>query len=249
MSGHSKWSTIRRKKEKIDAKRGRIFTRLIKEITIAARENGGDADANPRLRAAIASAKAENMPNDNIERAVKKGTGELPGVSYEEAHFECYGPDGIAILIEVLTDNKNRTTAEIRHIVTKHGGSMGETGSVTWMFHQKGLIHVEKDDVDEDKLLEISLDGGAEDVSLQTDIYEITTEPSHFEEVKRLLEKEKYKIFKAEMTKAPQSTIRIKDAKSADKIIGLMEDLEEHEDIQHVYANFDIPDAILDSIS
>ncbi|TET18521.1 MAG: YebC/PmpR family DNA-binding transcriptional regulator [Candidatus Cloacimonadota bacterium] len=249
MSGHSKWSTIRRKKEKIDAKRGRIFTRLIKEITIAAREGGGDADANPRLRAAIATAKAENMPNDNIERAVKKGTGELPGVSYEETHFECYGPDGVAILIEVLTDNKNRTTAEIRHILTKHGGSMGETGSVIWMFHQKGLIHVEKDDVDEDKLLEISLDGGAEDVSLQTDIYEITTEPSHFEEVKKLLEKAKYKILRAEMTKAPQSTIRVKDAKSADKIIGLMEDLEEHEDIQHVYANFDITDEILDSIS
>ncbi len=187
MSGHSKWSTIKRKKEKIDAKRGRIFTRLIKEITVAAREGGGDPDANPRLRTAIATAKADNMPQNNIERAIKKGTGELPGIRYDEAHFEAYGPGGVAILIETLTDNKNRTTAEIRHILTKYGGSMGETGSVVWIFHQKGLVHIEKGDIDEDRLLEVSLDGGAEDVSLQGDLYEITTDPSKVESVKESL--------------------------------------------------------------
>lgn len=249
MSGHSKWSTIRRKKEKADAKRGRIFTKLIKEITVAARSGGGDPESNARLRQAIANAKQENMPADNIDRAVKKGTGELPGIHYEETHFECYGPGGVAILIDVLTDNKNRTTAEVRHILTKHGGSMGESGSVTWMFHQKGLIHIKKDDVDEDQLLETSLDGGAEDVSLQGDIYEITTDPSHFEKVKEMLEGKSYKILKAEVAKAPQSTVKMKDKKSAEKIIGLMEALEEHEDIQNVYANFDIPDEILASIA
>jgi YebC/PmpR family DNA-binding regulatory protein len=248
MSGHSKWSTIRRKKEKADAKRGRVFTKLIKEITVSARSGGGDPESNARLRQAIASAKQENMPADNIDRAIKKGTGELPGTHYEETHFECYGPGGVAILMDALTDNKNRTTAEIRHIITKHGGSMGESGSVTWMFHQKGLIHIEKDDIDEDQLLEASLDGGAEDVSLQGDIYEITTDPSHFEKVKALLEEKKYKILKAEIAKAAQSTVKMKDKKSAEKIIALMEALEEHEDIQNVYANFDIPDDIMAGI-
>lgn len=249
MSGHSKWSTIRRKKEKADAKRGRIFTKLIKEITVAARAGGGDPESNARLRTAIANAKAENMPADNIDRAIKKGTGELPGTHYEETHFECYGPGGVAVLIDVLTDNKNRTTAEVRHIVTKHGGSMGESGSVTWMFHQKGLIHIEKDDIDEDQLLEVSLDGGAEDVSLQGDIYEIVMDPSHFDSVKALLEEKGYRVLKAEVTKAAQSTIKMKDKKSAEKIIGLMEALEEHEDIQNVYANFDIPDDIIAGIA
>ena len=249
MSGHSKWSTIRRKKEKVDAKRGRIFTRLIKEITVAAREGGGDPESNPRLRTAIANAKADNMPQDNIERAIKKGTGELPGTRYEEAHFEAYGPGGVAVLIEVLTDNKNRTTAELRHILTKYGGSMGETGSVTWIFHQKGLIHVEKDDIDEDRLLEISLDGGAEDVSLQGDIYEIIIDPSSFESVKDLLKKEEFRIMKAEVTKAPQSTVKINERKKAEKILDLMEALEEQEDVQNIYSNFDIPDEILEGIT
>lgn len=249
MSGHSKWSTIRRKKEKVDAKRGRIFTRLIKEITVAAREGGGDPESNPRLRTAIANAKADNMPQDNIERAIKKGTGELPGTRYEEAHFEAYGPGGVAVLIEVLTDNKNRTTAELRHILTKYDGSMGETGSVTWIFHQKGLIHVEKDDIDEDRLLEISLDGGAEDVSLQGDIYEIIIDPSSFESVKDLLKKEEFRIMKAEVTKAPQSTVKINERKKAEKILGLMEALEEQEDVQNIYSNFDIPDEILEGIT
>lgn len=249
MSGHSKWSTIRRKKEKVDTKRGRIFTRLIKEITVAAREGGGDPESNPRLRTAIANAKADNMPQDNIERATKKGTGELPGTRYEEAHFEAYGPGGVAVLIEVLTDNKNRTTAELRHILTKYDGSMGETGSVTWIFHQKGLIHVEKDDIDEDRLLEISLDGGAEDVSLQGDIYEIIIDPSSFESVKDLLKKEEFRIMKAEVTKAPQSTVKINERKKAEKILGLMEALEEQEDVQNIYSNFDIPDEILEGIT
>jgi len=249
MSGHSKWSTIRRKKEKMDAKRGRIFTRLIREITVAAREGGGDPDSNPRLRTAIASAKAENMPQGNIERAIKKGTGELPGTRYEETHFEGYGPNGVAILIEALTDNKNRTTADIRRIFTKYGGSLGETGSVTWIFHQKGLVHIEKNNINEDKLLEVSLDGGAEDVSLQGDIYEVTTDPQKFESVKSLLEKENFKILKAELTKAPQSTVQIKDKKVAQKILGLMEALEEQEDVQNVYSNFDIPDEILDELA
>ena len=249
MSGHSKWSTIRRKKEKVDAKRGRIFTRLIKEITVAAREGGGDPESNPRLRTAIANAKADNMPQDNIERAIKKGTGELPGTRYEEAHFEAYGPGGVAVLIEVLTDNKNRTTAELRHILTKYGGSMGETGSVTWIFHQKGLIHVEKDNIDEDRLLEISLDGGAEDVSLQGDIYEIIIDPSSFESVKNLLKKEEFRITKAEVTKAPQSTVKINERKKAENVLGLMEALEEQEDVQNIYSNFDIPDEILEGIT
>jgi len=249
MSGHSKWSTIRRKKEKIDAKRGRIFTQLIKEITVAARGGGGDPNSNPRLRTAIAVAKAENMPHENIERAIKKGTGELPGTRYEETHFEGYGPGGVAILIETLTDNKNRTTAEIRHILAKYGGSMGETGSVTWIFHQKGLVHIEKDDVDEERLLEVSLDGGAEDVSLQGNIYEITVNPSKFESVKKLLEKENFKILKAEVTKAPQSTVPVKNKKIAEKILELMETLEEQVDVQNIYSNFDIPDEILEGIA
>ncbi|MCK4396303.1 YebC/PmpR family DNA-binding transcriptional regulator [candidate division WOR-3 bacterium] len=249
MSGHSKWSTIRRKKEKIDAKRGRIFTQLIKEITVAARGGGGDPNSNPRLRTAIAVAKAENMPHENIERAIKKGTGELPGTRYEETHFEGYGPGGVAILIETLTDNKNRTTAEIRHILAKYGGSMGETGSVTWIFHQKGLVHIEKDDVDEERLLEVSLDGGAEDVSLQGNIYEITINPSKFESVKKLLEKENFKILKAEVTKAPQSTVPVKNKKIAEKILELMETLEEQVDVQNIYSNFDIPDEILEGIA
>jgi YebC/PmpR family DNA-binding regulatory protein len=245
MSGHSKWSTIKRKKEKQDAKRGRIFTKLIKEITVAARYGGGDAETNARLRQAIANAKSENMPHENIDRAIKKGTGELPGTHYEETHFECYGPGGVAILIDVLTDNKNRTTAEVRHILTRYGGSMGESGSVTWMFNQKGLIHIEKNDIDEDQLLEISLDGGAEDVSLQGDIYEISIDPSHFEQVKTLLEERDYKILKAEITKTAQSTVKMKDKKGAEKIIGMMEALEDLEDVQNVYANFDIPDEIM----
>lgn len=249
MSGHSKWSTIRRKKEKIDAKRGRIFTQLIKEITVAARGGGGDPNSNPRLRTAIAVAKVENMPHENIERAIKKGTGELPGTRYEETHFEGYGPGGVAILIETLTDNKNRTTAEIRHILAKYDGSMGETGSVTWIFHQKGLVHIEKDDVDEERLLEVSLDGGAEDVSLQGNIYEITTNPSKFESVKKLLEKENFKILKAEVTKAPQSTVPVKNKKIAEKILELMETLEEQVDVQNIYSNFDIPDEILEGIA
>ncbi len=249
MSGHSKWSTIRRKKEKIDAKRGRIFTQLIKEITVAARGGGGDPNSNPRLRTAVTVAKAENMPHENIERAIKKGTGELPGTRYEETHFEGYGPGGVAILIETLTDNKNRTTAEIRHILAKYGGSMGETGSVTWIFHQKGLVHIEKDDVDEEKLLEVSLDGGAEDVSLQGNIYEITIDPSKFESVKKLLEKENFKILKAEVTKAPQSTVQVKNKKIAEKILELMETLEEQVDVQNIYSNFDIPDEILEGIA
>ena len=249
MSGHSKWSTIKRKKGKADAKRGRVFTRLIKEITVAARDGGGDPDGNPRLRTAIAAAKVENMPQSNIERAIKKGTGELPGTRYEETHFEAYGPGGVAILIETLTDNKNRTTAEIRHILTKYGGSMGETGSVTWIFHQKGLVHIERANVDEDRLLEVSLDEGAEDVSLQGDIYEISIDPSKFESVKDLLENEKFKILKAEITKAPQSTVPISDKKKAEKILELMEVLEEHEDVQNIYSNFDIPDKILEEIT
>jgi YebC/PmpR family DNA-binding regulatory protein len=249
MSGHSKWSTIKRKKEKADAKRGRVFTRLIKEITVAAREGGGDAEKNPRLRTAIANAKSENMPQDNIERAIKKGTGELPGTTYEEAHFEAYGPGGVAILIEILTDNKNRTTAEIRHILSKYGGNMGETGSVTWMFHQKGLIHIQNGSINEDTLLEVSLDGGADDVSLQGEIYEITIDPSLFESFKEHLEKENYKIMKAEITKTPQSTVPIKERKKAEKILTLMEALEEQDDVQNIYSNFDIPDEILESIT
>jgi len=239
MSGHSKWATIRRKKEKTDAARGRIFTKLIKEITVAAREGGGDESANPRLRTAIAAAKAANMPQRNIENAIKKGTGELPGVAYEEASYEGYGPGGVAILIETLTDNKKRTVADIRHLLNKYGGSLGEAGCVSWIFEKKGMIVVDNKKKTEDEIMEIILDSGAEDISDEKDGFEIITAVENFEEVKRVLTDSGIEILSSEITMIPKNTIKL-DGKQAESVLKLMEAIEEHDDVQNVYSNFDI---------
>lgn len=247
MSGHSKWSQIKRKKGAADAKRGQVFTKLIKEITVAARFGGGDPEGNARLRTAIAAAKAENMPKDNIERAIKKGTGELEGVTYEEFPYEGYGPGGAAVLVEVLTDNKNRSTAEIRHIFSRSGGNLGEAGSVAWMFHKKGYIVIEKAAVGEDKLMEVVLDAGAEDIEAGAKEYEVTTDPQKLDAVKKALEKAGIKYQVAELTMYPQSTVAL-DGKHAEQMLRLMEQLEEHDDVQKVYANFDIPDTVMEQL-
>jgi YebC/PmpR family DNA-binding regulatory protein len=245
VSGHSKWSTIKRKKGATDAKRGKIFTKYIKEITVAARNGGGDPNANPRLRTAIAGAKSVNMPAENIDRAIKKGTGELPGVSYEEVTYEGYGPGGIAILIDTLTDNRNRTTGEVRHILTKSGGRMAEAGSVQWMFHQKGAISVAKSAVDEDTLLGLVLDAGAEDATTDdSEVYEITTTPHAFEAVKAALQAKNIPTQSAELAKVPQNTIALSE-KDAEQALKLMEALEDNDDVQRVSSNLDIADEVL----
>lgn len=248
MSGHSKWSTIKHKKGKEDARRGKIFSKLIKEITVAARMGGGDPNGNPRLRSAIAAAKAENMPKDNIDRAIKKGTGELPGVSYEEATFEGYGPGGVAVLVEILSDNRKRTVADIRHIFSKNAGNLGEAGCVSWMFDKKGLIVFEKDKIDEEKLINLALEAGAEDVREMDKEYEVLTEPAAFERVKRQLEEANLKPSYVEVSMVPQSTVRL-TGKEAQQMLRLMESLEDSDDVQHVYANFDIPDEEMEQIS
>jgi YebC/PmpR family DNA-binding regulatory protein len=245
MSGHSKWATIKRKKGALDAKRGKIFTKHIKEITVAARAGGGDPAGNPRLRTAIAGAKSVNMPADNIERAIKKGTGELPGVNYEEATYEGYGPGGIAILIDCLTDNRNRTTGEVRHILTKHGGRMAEAGSVQWMFHAKGTITVPRTAADEDTILGLALDAGAEDVDTDDpEVYEITTSPHDFEPVKKRLEEKEIAVGSAELGKMAQTMIALAE-KDAEQALKLMEALEDHDDVQRVSSNLDITDEVL----
>ena len=247
MSGHSKWSTIKRKKSAQDAKRGKIFTKLIREITVAARMGGGDPSRNPRLRAAIASARAVNMPKENIERAIKKGTGELAGYSLEEAIYEGYGPGGVAILIEALTDNRNRTTAELRYILSKHGGNLGEAGCVAWMFDKKGLIVFDRNQVDEDEVMEIALEAGAEDVREEDDQLEVVTLQSDFEEVKKAFDEQNIKYELAEVTMIPQNTVKLDD-KQAEQMLKLMDALEDSDDVQKVYANFDIDEKILESI-
>jgi YebC/PmpR family DNA-binding regulatory protein len=248
MSGHSKWSTIKRKKEKTDQARGKLFGKLIKEITVAARQGGGDVNANARLRTAIQAAKGYNMPADNIDRAVKKGTGELPGVSYEEVIYEGYGPHGVAIMLEVVTDNRNRTTSEIRHIFSKNGGNLGEVGCVSWMFDLRGLITVEKNSVDEDKLIGLALDAGAEDVNDDSpEYFEITVEPGKLDAVRDRLKNAGITLLAAELSRVPQSTIPLGE-KEAEQIIRLMEALEEHDDVQKVHANFDIPDEIMSKL-
>ncbi len=239
MSGHSKWSTIKRKKEKTDAQRGKIFTKLIKEITVAARQGGGDESSNPALRSAISNAKTANMPAANIDRAIKKGTGELPGVTYEEITYEGYGPGGTALLIETLTDNKNRTVAEIRHILSKHNGNLGESGCVAWIFEKKGLISVNNKQIVEDELMEIALEAGAEDINLDDENYEIITEPSSFNEVKQVLEDKQIEIESAELTMHPQNTVKVEE-KDAEKLFKIMDALEDHDDVNNVYSNFDI---------
>ncbi|MDX2441064.1 MAG: YebC/PmpR family DNA-binding transcriptional regulator [Desulfobacterales bacterium] len=247
MSGHSKWSSIKHKKGATDAKRGKIFTKLIKEITVAARMGGGDPDANPRMRTAIAAAKSENMPKDNIERAIKKGTGELEGVNYEESTYEGYGPGGAAVFIESVTDNKNRAVADIRHIFSKNGGNLGENGCVAWMFDKKGYIAIEKKVVDEDSLMETSIEAGAEDVREDNGSFEIITEPDDFESVKTAIDKAAIVYIDAEITMLPQSTTNL-EGKQALQMVKLMEALDDCEDVQKVYTNADIPEEIVNNM-
>lgn len=244
MSGHSKWAGIKHKKATVDAKRGKVFTKLIKEITVAAKVGGGDPEANSRLRGAIQAAKAANMPADNIQRAIKKGTGELPGVSYEEVVYEGYAPGGVAVLVESMTDNKNRLVAELRHVFSKHGGSLGEAGCVAWMFDKKGMILVDRSAISEDELIAIALDAGAEDVRSEGDAFEIVTGLSEFEAVKKAIEDKGITPTLAEISMIPQSNIRV-EGKQAQQVLKLMEILEDHDEVQHLYSNFDIPDEIL----
>jgi len=248
MSGHSKWATIKRKKGKLDAQRGKVFSRLNKEVMIAARSGGGDPDMNPRLRSAIGAAKAANMPQDNIKRAIQKGTGELPGASYEEVSYEGYGPGGVAILIEVVTDNKNRTVAEIRALLTKNGGNLGETGCVGWMFDKRGFIRIPSAKVPEDTLMEIALDAGAEDIGNSEGVFEVYTPPHDFEKVRSALESKSIPMESAEITKIAQNYIKL-EGKKAEQMLRLMSLLDEHDDIQNVYANFDIDDALIEQFS
>jgi len=249
VSGHSKWSTIKRKKGALDAKRGRIFTRLIKEITVAARMGGGDPEGNPRLRSAVASAKSENMPKDNIERAIKKGTGELEGAVYEEISYEGYGPGGVAILVDCMTDNKNRTVADIRHYFSKSGGNLGESGCVSWMFEKKGSIMIDKDTIGEEELMDKALEAGAEDVVEEGNVYQVVTAPDDFGTVREALETDGVKFIEASVSMIPQNVVEINEAKPAKQILKLLENLEDHDDVQDVFANFDIPDEIMEEVS
>ncbi len=248
MSGHSKWASIKHKKGAADAKRGKIFSRLNKEITVAARLGGGDPSGNPRLRAAIQAAKAENMPKDNIERAIKKGTGELEGASYEECSYEAYGPGGVAIMLDCLTDNRNRTVADVKHIFERHGGNLGEPGCVSWIFEKKGLIVFERDSVEEERLLDLALEAGAEDIKEGGTQFEILTDPSDFESVKKAFDDQGLGYTLAEVSMIPQNTVRL-EGRDAERMLNLMETLEENDDISHVYANFDIPDEVMEALS
>jgi YebC/PmpR family DNA-binding regulatory protein len=248
MSGHSKWSTIKHKKALKDSKRGKIFTKLIKEITVAARMGGGDLNSNPRLRTAVTTARSQSMPNDNIERAIKKGTGELEGVTYEEVHYEGYGPAGVAIMLSILTDNRNRTVAEIRNLFGKNGGNLGETGCVGWMFSKKGIITVDKNVIAEDKLFEVALEAGADDIGDAGEIFEVTTAPDALEDVKTALEGAGIAIATAEVTMVPQNTLTVR-GRDAEQTIKLLEALEDHDDVQKVSANADIPQDEVERLS
>jgi YebC/PmpR family DNA-binding regulatory protein len=250
MSGHSKWAQIKHKKAHVDSKRGKIFSKIVKEISIAARLGGGDPDGNPRLRTTIEKAKEVNMPHDNIKRAIQKGTGELPGTHYEETTYEGYGPGGVAMMVEVLTDNKNRTVPEIRHIMSKYGGNMGEAGCVSWIFEKKGYILVSKKVADEDTLMNIVLEAGAEDLKNdpQEDNFEIITSPEDLSKVKKALNGRGIKMEVSEITMVPKNTITL-DEKTASQMLKLMEALEDHDDVQNVYANFDIPDSVMQKAS
>lgn len=244
MSGHSKWATIKHKKGAADAKRGKVFTRLIKEITIAAKGGGGDPDGNPRLRTAIAAAKAENMPADNIKRAVQRGTGELEGVNYDEITYEGYGPGGVAIIVDVLTDNKNRAVSEVRHAFSKNGGNMGAEGAVAWMFAKKGVISIAKDSANEDKLMEIVLESGAEDLNDEGEYWEILCDPKDFEAVTEALKAAKIKTVTAEVTKIASTYTKLEGAQ-ATAMMRLLETIEDLDDTQNVYSNFDFDEAAM----
>jgi len=249
VSGHSKWSTIKRKKGAIDAKRGKIFTKLIKEITVAARMGGGDIDANPRLRTAVLAAKTENMPKDNIERAIKKGTGGLEGVSYEEILYEGYGPGGVAVLVETMTDNKNRTVADVRHFFAKSGGNLGESGCVGWMFDKKGVITVDKGAIAEDQLLELALEAGAQDMVEEDSTFQVLTAPEDLNGVVESLSKANVACVEAAISMVPKNTIEVNEEKTARSLLKLLENLEDHDDVQKVHANFDIADELMELIS
>jgi YebC/PmpR family DNA-binding regulatory protein len=249
MSGHSKWSTIKRKKGALDSRRGQAFTKIIKEITLAARLGGGDIEGNSRLRQAVMAAKEENMPKDNIDRAIKKGAGELGGgASYEEVTYEGYGPGGVAVLVEVMTDNKNRTVAEIRHIFSKHGGNLGENGCVSWIFEKKGSIIIDKKSTDEDTLMELALEAGAGDVVEEESEFQVVTSPDAFEEVKKAIDFKGIKCVEAKITMIPQNTVKLEEGK-AEQMLKLMEKMEDNDDVQNVYANFDIADEVLEKLS
>jgi YebC/PmpR family DNA-binding regulatory protein len=247
MGGHSHWATTKRHKASVDAKRGKVFTRIIRELTIAARQ-GGDPDGNPRLRLAITKAKDANMPGDTLKKAIQRGTGELPGVTYEEFSLEGYGPGGTALLLEITSDNRNRTVAEIRNLLTKNGGNMAEAGAVSWQFHKKGLIVVEKGKAEEDRLMTLALDAGAEDVKVDEKTFEVITAPHDFEAVKKALTDAKIDSTLAEVTFVPQNYIKLSE-KPAEQMLKLMEILDEHDDIQKVHANFDIPTEIIEKVA
>jgi YebC/PmpR family DNA-binding regulatory protein len=246
MSGHNKWSTIKHKKGAADAKRGKLFTKLIKEITTAARIGGGDPSGNPRLRKAVDEAKAANMPGDNIDRAIKKGTGELEGVVYDEITYEGYGPEGVAVLLEVMTDNKNRTVAEIRHLFSKYNGSLGENGCVAWMFDSVGLITVSKEVATEEQLFEVAAEAGAEDIKDEDDVFEIHTPVDTFDEVSKAVVSAGIETIDASLTRLPQTTVKL-EGKPAETMLKLYGALEDHDDVQNIYANFDIPDEIMEN--
>lgn len=245
MSGHSKWASIKHKKAAMDAKRGQVFTKLNKELTVAARLGGSDPEMNPRLRTAVAAAKAANMPADNIKRAVLKGTGELVGVSYEETVYEGYGPGGVAVLVHVLTDNKKRTVSDLRYIFSKHGGSLGELGCVAWMFSKKGMILINHTEIDEEELIALALEAGAEDVRTEDGVFEVITSPGSFESIKKVIEQKDIKVEVAEISMHPLNTVKLEGG-VAHQMLRLLDALEEHEDVQNVYANFDIPQEVME---
>lgn len=247
MSGHSRWSTIKRKKGAADAKKGAAFTKIIKEIIVAAR-NGGDPNSNARLRTVLEKARAVNMPNDNIKKAIQKGTGELPGVVYEEITYEGYGPGGVAMIITCTTDNKNRSAASVRSNLTKFNGSMATQGAVSWQFEQKGLITVPKEAIDEDTLMSIALDAGAEDIKAEEEGFDVTTAPSDLEKVKKALDDKSVKYSSAEVTMIPKNYVKL-EGSAAESMMKLMETLDDDEDVQNVYANFDIPKEVMDKMA
>ncbi len=248
MSGHSKWHSIKHKKAAADAKRGKIFTKIIKEITVSARLGGGDPETNPRLRLAIQNAKASNMPNDNIQRAVQKGTGELPGIEIEEITYEGYGPGGVALFIEVMTDNKNRTVAEIRHLLAKHNGNLGSSNSVAWKFDRKGMITVNAESVDEDTLMTVVLDAGAEDMVREEDEFKVTTDPQELEIVRKALESNSIDVESSEIIMIPNATINV-EGKDAEQLLKILEKLDEHDDVQNVYSDFEMSDELMEKLA
>lgn len=248
MSGHSKWANIKHKKAAVDAKRGKVFTKLIRELTVAAKHGGGDIESNPRLRTAVSTAKNANMPNDTIDRAIKRGTQEVGGDDFHELMYEGYGPGGSAVLVQTLTDNKNRTVADVRRIFTKHGGNLGENGCVAWMFHMKGRIGFEKAQVDEDQIFEIALEAGADDVNTEDNELVVVTPPESFEEVKGALEAASIGFDSAIITMIPETSVKI-DGKEAEHMLKLMEALEDSDDVQNVYSNFDIPEELIESMA